>query len=315
MRAEEIKHVAIIGAGTMGHGIAQVFAGGGYQVHLRDVSEEFLQAALKRIKLNLDMFIEKGLATSDKIDYTLSHLETTTNMATALKQADFAIEVVSENLEIKRDIFAQMDKFSPEGAILASNTSSFQITEIASFTSRPDRVVGTHWMNPPQILPLVEVIKGEKTSPETLETAVSLLEKLGKTPTVCKDVPGFIVNRMQAAMFNEAISLVEKGICSIEEADKAWTYHLGPRFSLMGPMKALDSAGTDTWYSIFESLYRETGEEKFKPSEMLKKLVEEGKQGFKTGKGFYDYAGKSVDDIIDERNEKTIWLLKAMGIL
>ena len=299
----------------MGHGIAQVFAGGGYRVHLRDINKEVTEAALNRIRLNLEMFIQKGLTTKDKLEFTLSNIETTTDMATALEKAEFAVEVAPEILEIKREVFREMEAFSPEGAILASNTSSYKITEIASSISHPERVVGTHWMNPAQILPLVEVVKAEKTSDQTLETTVKLIEKLGKTTIVCKDVAGFIVNRMQAAMFNEAISLVEKGICTMEEADKAWTYHLGLRFALMGPIKALDSSGLDTWHSIFGSLYGETGQERFKLPEMLKKAVEEGKMGFKNGKGFYDYAGKSIDAIIDERNERTIWLLKEMGLL
>jgi 3-hydroxybutyryl-CoA dehydrogenase len=315
VKTEDIKHIAVIGAGTMGHGIAQAFASRGYQVSLRDVSKEVLDGALNRIRLNLDMFIQKGLETRDKIDYTLSHIETTADVAEALHKADFAIEAASENLELKKNVFREMDRLSPKEAILATNTSSYRITDLASTTSRPDLVVGAHWMNPAHLLPLVEVVKGDKTSDETVKAAVGLMERLGKTAIVCKDVPGFLVNRMQAAMFNEAISLVEQGICSMEEADKVWTHHLGLRFALIGPMRAMDAAGLDTWHSIFQYLYQESKETKFKPSQMLKKAVDEGRLGFKKGKGFYDYAGKSVDAIVDERNEKIIWLLRAMGML
>jgi 3-hydroxyacyl-CoA dehydrogenase len=294
----------------MGHGIAQVFAYNGYSVHLRDVQQDLLDRAMNRIKLNLKLFVTKGITTQERMDATLSRIQYTTDLAEALREADFVMEVVPEDMALKKDVFKQMDSLAPSQAILASNTSTLKMTEIASVTGRPDKVIGAHWMQPPHLLPLVEVIQAEQTSEETLRITQELLTKMGKAPIVCKDVPGFIVNRVQGAMLKEAFNLVEQGICSKEDVDKAWTYHLGLRYALFGPFEALDSLGADVWYKAFVYLFETLKDPRFEPPKLLKEKVDAGEWGLKTGKGFYDYTGQDIDAIIDQRNDQIIGLLQ-----
>jgi len=310
MKLEDIKRVTVIGAGTMGHGIAQVFAYNGYQVYLHDVQQDFVDRALRRIDLNLKLFIEKGLTTKDRAESTLSHIQATTDLAKALGEADFAMEVVPEEMSLKKEMFKQMDRLAPPRAILASNTSTLKISEIASVTGRPDKVIGAHWMQPPHILPLVEIIRGEKTSEETLHITKELLTRMGKAAVVCKDVPGFLVNRVQGAMLKEAANLVEQGICSKEDVDKVWTYHLGLRYALFGPFEALDSLGIDTWYKCFVYMFETIKDPRFEPPKLLEDKVKAGELGLKTGKGFYDYTGQNLDAVIDQRNDMIIELLR-----
>lgn len=310
MKLEDVKKVTVIGAGTMGHGIAQVFAYNGYQVRMQDVKQEFVARGLRRIELNLRLFIEKGITTQERMESTLSRIQTTTDLGEALQDADFVMEVVPEEMSLKKDMFKRMDPLAPPQTILASNTSTFMISELASMTGRPDKIIGAHWMQPPHVLPLVEIIRGEKTSEETLNLTKELLTKMGKVPIVCKEVPGFIVNRVQGAMLKEACNLVEQGICSKEDIDKAWTYHLGLRYALFGPFEALDSLGIDTWYKCFVYMYETLKDPRFEPPKLMKERVDANEVGLKTGKGFFDYTGQNIDAIIDQRNEQIIQLLQ-----
>jgi 3-hydroxyacyl-CoA dehydrogenase len=309
MKLEDIQRVAVIGAGTMGHGIAQVFAYNGYQVRLHDIKQELVDRGMRRIQLNLKLFIEKGLTTPERMELTLSRIRPTTDLAEALRDADFVMEVVPEEMSLKKDTFKQMDTLAPPQAILASNTSTFMISELASVTQRPDKVIGAHWMQPPHVLPLVEIIRGAKTSEETLSITKEILTRMGKVPIICKEVPGFIVNRVQGAMLKEACNLVEQGICSKEDVDKAWTYHLGLRYALFGPFEALDSLGIDTWYKCFVYMYETLKDPRFEPPKLMKEKVDANEVGLKTGKGFFDYTGQDIDAIIDQRNEQIIQLL------
>jgi 3-hydroxyacyl-CoA dehydrogenase len=309
MKLEDIKKVAVIGAGIMGHGIAQAFAYNGYQVNLRDVKQEFVDRAMHRIDLNLKLFIQKGLTTQERAASTLSRIQTTTDLAKALQDADFVMEVIPEEMSLKKDMFKQMDPLAPPHTILATNTSTLKITEIASVTGRPDKVIGAHWMQPPHVLPLVEIIRGEKTSEETLNITKEILTRMGKAPVVCKDVPGFLVNRVQGAMLKEAFNLVEQGICSKEDVDKVWTYHLGLRYALFGPFEALDSLGIDTWYKAFVYMFETLQDPRFEPPKLMETKVKANELGLKTSKGFYDYTGQNIDGIIDQRNEQIIQLL------
>jgi 3-hydroxybutyryl-CoA dehydrogenase len=312
MRVENIRRIAVVGAGTMGHGIAQVGAEAGYMVSLRDVEEESLQRAMKRIALNLEKFVDEGLTDEAKTRSVLSHIVTTIDMNEAVSDADIVFEAIPERMDLKKAMWRQIDGLCPHHAIMASNTSSLSITELALATRRADKFVGTHWMLPPHIRPLVEIVRGANTSDETVDFMKDFFRRLGKITVVCKDSPGFIVNRMQAAMIREAISLVEQGLCDMRDIDLVWTHHLGLRYCLEGPFEYLDHSGLDTWHSVFSYLYNELRDSKFRPPASLRRKVDAGELGLKTGKGFYDYSGKSIDAIINDRDKKLLHLLDAM---
>lgn len=313
MKVEDIKMVAVTGAGTMGHGIAQVFAQAGYRVRVVDQNMEVLRRALGKMKSNLQMFVVKGLITERDADDSLSRIEWTLNLAEAVGEADFVIEAVPEDLALKRKIFREIDETCPEHAILASNTSGLNISKIASATERPDKVVGTHFFNPPHIMPLVEIVKGTKTSDETVAVTHELLTKLGKkTVMVLKEVPGFIGNRLQFALFREAISLLEKGIASAEDIDTAVRAGVGLRYPIIGPFQVADLNGLDVFLRISEYLYKDL-DRSTKPHTLSSKLVEAGNYGTKTGKGIYDYTGRDIDAIVKVRDEKLLELLRIVG--
>lgn len=313
MKVEDIKMVAVTGAGTMGHGIAQVFAQAGYRVMVVDQNMEVLRRALGKMKSNLQMFVVKGLITERDADDSLSRIEWTLNLAEAVGEADFVIEAVPENLALKRKIFREIDETCPEHAILASNTSGLNISKIASSTERPDKVVGTHFLNPPYIMPLVEIVKGTKTSDETVAVTHELLTKLGKkTVMVLKEVPGFIGNRLQFALFREAISLLERGIASAEDIDTAVRAGVGLRYPIIGPFQVADLNGLDVFLRISEYLYKDL-DRSAKPHILSSKLVEAGNYGTKTGKGIYDYTGRDIDAIVKVRDEKLLELLRIVG--
>ncbi len=291
---DQIKTITVVGAGTMGHGIAEVAAIAGYKVYLVDIKQEILDKALEKIKWSLEKLREKGVL-RESVDTVLSRITTVVNLdeqgnytkefAEVLAKTDFMIEAIIERLDLKQKLFAFADQHAPEHAILATNTSSLPITEIAAATKRPEKVVGMHFFNPPPLMPLVEVIRGEKTSDETVEVTVALAKKFGKQPVVVKkDVPGFIVNRILARFLNTACHLVAKGLATIEEVDATVKYVLGLP---MGAFELADYSGIDVFYYVFQAM-KERGfnitpcplyEEKFKNKEY----------GMKTGKGFYTY--------------------------
>jgi len=313
MQFSDIRRIGVLGAGTMGHGIAQVFASRGYEVRLMDLNPEFLSRALERIRKNLELFERKGLATAESIQQTLSHISATTDLFEAFQEADFVVEAVPEDLTLKKQAFAKLEEICPEDTILASNTSTIRIADIGSTTRRPERVIGTHWMLAPHIRPLVEIIPSEKTSLETIEVTRALIEKLGKVPIVAPDTPGFIVNRLQMGVFAQTLKLLEQGV-SKEDIDKAWTYHLGPRYCLTGPIEAMDSMGLDTLYLACLYLASVLNEPGLTPPEIVRKKFEAGELGYKTGKGFYDYGGLSIDELLDQRNEQLIHILKQLKL-
>ena len=281
---DKIRKIAVIGAGTMGHGIAEVAAIAGYEVWVTDIAEEILKNAQEKIRWSLGKLYEKGQV-RESPDVVMSRIHMTLDFEEAVKGADFVIEAVPEKLELKQDIFKRADKLTPPHAVLATNTSSLPITEIAKATERPDRVVGMHFFNPPPLMPLVEVIRGADTSKETVETTLELAKKMGKEPVVVqKDVPGFIVNRILARVLNEACRVVEKGEASVVEVDATLKYKLGLP---MGAFELADYSGIDVFYYVFQAVTARGF--KITPCLLFKEKFDKKEYGVKTGKGFYEY--------------------------
>jgi len=285
--AEKLKKAAVIGSGAMGHGITQLLAMSGIEVAMVDISDELLQKGMEKIKWSLGKFVEKKRIRQEDADAALSRIKTTTSYEEAAKDIDLAIEAVPENIELKKQVFAKLDSIAPPHAILASNTSTLSITEMGNATKRPEKVAGMHFFNPPQMMALVEVIKGEKTSQETIDALVELAKKLGKTPVVVKkDVRGFIVNRVLGAVFNEAFWAYYRGEATKEGIDASVKYSGG---FPMGWFELADFVGLDIAYEVGKILYEAYGE-RFKPcAEVIEPLVKEKKFGQKTGVGFYDW--------------------------
>jgi 3-hydroxybutyryl-CoA dehydrogenase len=284
--SETIQTIAVIGAGTMGHGIAQVAAAAGFKVLLSDVDRESLARGVAAIERNLDKGIQLGKLTEEDRDRTLQQIHGTTSLA-ACAAGDMIIEAAPEKLDLKQDILRQIESASDHPFIFASNTSSLSITELASSSKRPEAVIGMHFFNPVHIMKLVEIVVGKKTSAETVETVTSIGRKLRKEPIIVKDVPGFASSRLGVALGLEAMRMFEQGVASAKDIDTAM--ELGYNHP-MGPLKLTDLVGLDVRLNIAEYLHRELGSETFRPPEVLRRMVSEGKLGKKTGQGFYDWS-------------------------
>jgi 3-hydroxybutyryl-CoA dehydrogenase len=282
----QLKSVAVIGSGTMGNGIAHVFAQTGFAVHLIDVSQEALDKAMKTVSANLDRQIKKGTLTGEQKAATLANITLSTALETAVKDADLIIEVVSENAALKKKIFQTVDAHAKPEAILASNTSSISITELAAATKRPDKVIGMHFMNPVPMMKLVEVIRAMQTSDETYQVVKETAESIGKMPIVANDSPGFVSNRVLIPMINEAIECVYEGIATPEAVDEIMKHGMAHP---MGPLALADLIGLDVCLAIMEVLYNGFNDTKYRPSPLLKKMVAAGYLGRKSGRGFYKY--------------------------
>lgn len=282
---DKIQNIAVIGAGLMGSGIAQVVAQAGFGVTVRDVSDAVLENARAIIEKKLNRAVSKGKLEKQEVQTILARLRFTTDLPEALMDAQYVIEAVPENLELKRQIFAEIDRLATDGAILATNTSELSIASIAGVTNRPDRVIGTHWFFPPQVMKLIEVVTADETSPETLEVTLEFCAALGKETVVCKDAQGFITSRAISAMIAECLRIHEEGIASIEDIDKAM--RLGFNHPI-GPFQLVDMSGVDVVFHALEGLTREYGD-RFKPSGKMGQLVEQKNLGQKTGKGFYSH--------------------------
>jgi 3-hydroxybutyryl-CoA dehydrogenase len=280
-----IETIAVIGAGTMGHGIAQVAAASGFRVLLNDVDRESLARGVRAIEANLAKGIKLGKLTDDDRDRTLQHIHGTTNLNECATR-DLIIEAAPEKLELKQNIVRQLENVSDHQFIFASNTSSLSITEIATASRRPEAVVGMHFFNPVHIMRLVEIVVGKQTSDATVQSVTSVGSKMRKEPIVVKDVPGFASSRLGVALGLEAMRMVEQGVASAQDIDTAM--ELGYNHP-MGPLKLTDLVGLDVRLNIAEYLHRELGSETFRPPEVLRRLVSEGKLGKKTGQGFYDW--------------------------
>jgi 3-hydroxybutyryl-CoA dehydrogenase len=287
----EVRRIGVLGAGLMGHGIVQVCAQTGkFEVSVRDIEQRFIDNGMKMIKDSLQRFVKKGTLSESDASEVLSRIHPTLDLKEAVQDVDLVIEAVTENPPLKKSVLAEADKYAPTHAIIASNTSSISITEIGAATKRAEKVCGMHFFNPPQLMRLIEIVRGLKTSDETVETIKQVSERLGKESVVVKkDTPGFIVNRILVPALNEAVFLVAEGVADPEDIDKAIT--LGLNWP-MGPLKLIDYIGADTHLFITDVMVNETGDPKFRPSNLLKQMVRANLLGRKTGHGFYDWTEK-----------------------
>jgi len=290
MSGYNIKNLAVIGAGLMGHGIAQVFASEGYNVSLVDVEDEFLIKAIENIRRNLSIMAREGITLKSDPDAIINRLKTTTDMNKAVSGAQLVIEAVPENLELKQDIFQQLDQLCCPETILTTNTSVMSVSEIAIKSRKRDRIVGTHFWNPPYMIPLVEVVKGRETSDVTVDITYDFLRKAGKHPVkVMKDVPGFIGNRLQHALWREAMSIVQHGIADAASVDDVIKKGFGIRLPVLGPLENADMVGLDMTLAIHDYIlkYIDASPD---PSPILREKVRRGELGFKTGRGFFEWS-------------------------
>jgi len=283
----EIKKIAVLGAGLMGHGITQVAAQvAKYEVYMRDIKQEFIDNGMRMINDSLQRFLKKGEMTEAEMKEVLGRIHPTLDMKEAVADADLIIEAVTENPELKKKVLAEADTLAKPDAIIATNTSSISITELASATHRPEKFAGMHFFNPPQLMKLTEIIRGAKTTDETVNTIVEVTKKMGKEPVVVKkDVAGFVVNRVLIPALNEAVALVDEGVATPEEIDKA--IKLGLNWP-MGPLTLLDYLGLDTTLAITEVLVKDL-DPKYQANPLLRQMVRAGLLGRKSGKGFYDW--------------------------
>jgi 3-hydroxybutyryl-CoA dehydrogenase len=307
---ETIDTALVVGAGIMGHGVAQLLAMNKIRVHLVDQADEFLQRARGWIEDNLDYMIELGELEASEKAATLARINFTIDLTGNLAQAAYVLEAVSENFDLKRRIWEILGQSAAPAAILASNTSSYDINELAQGVPNPERIIGTHWFHPPQITPCVEVIPAEGAGRPQVDFVMQFLTDLGKVPTVCKSAPGFVANRIQFALAAEAIALVEEGLATPAEVDRVVKSSFGFRLGVYGPYEIMDQAGADTYLSVFEYLDEKLGRPHFKPPQLLKKQVAAGKLGLKTSGGFYDYGSGAADAMRRERDRKFYARLK-----
>ena len=290
-----MKNITVIGAGTMGNGIAHVFAQSGFNVELFDISADALERATQTIAKNMDRQIAKERMSAEDKEAAMGRLHTGTDLAKAVAQADLVVEAATENTTIKFQLFKDLDALAPAHCILSSNTSSISITKIAAQTNRPDKVIGMHFMNPVPVMKLVEIIRGYSTSDETMKSVVEMSTSLGKVPVDCNDYPGFVANRILMPMINEAIISLHEGVAGVSEIDTIMKLGMAHP---MGPLQLADFIGLDVCLSIMNVLYEGLGNPKYAPCPLLVNMVTAGKLGVKSGEGFYNYANGPKNAVV-----------------
>jgi len=282
----EIKKISVLGAGVMGHGIAQICAQAGYQVILRDIKDEFVESGISKVRKFLSSSVERGKMTQDEADGILGRIKGMVDLKEAAKDVDLVIEAIVEDINIKKEMYGELEQICRADTIFASNTSAQSITEMAMATKRPEKFIGMHWFNPSQLMRGVEVIVHARTSKDTMDTMVDLCKKLGKEPGVCKDSPGFIVNRLLQIWYNEGLNMFDEGIAEPQDIDTALKAAYNFR---MGPFELRDLVGLDVALAVSNTHYRELMREQFKPPRCVIMKVKAGDLGRKTGRGFYEY--------------------------
>jgi 3-hydroxybutyryl-CoA dehydrogenase len=296
-----MKNIAVIGSGTMGNGIAHTFAQFGYNVSLIDISEKALEKGIATITKNLDRQVAKGILSEENKSATLNRIESYTSIQAGVKDVDLVVEAATENVDLKLQLFRDMDAYAPKETILASNTSSISITKIAAVTSRPEKVIGMHFMNPVPVMKLVEIIRGYSTSDEVTKTIFALSESLQKVPVEVNDYPGFIANRILMPMINEAISSLYEGVAGVNEIDTVMKLGMAHP---MGPLQLADFIGLDVCLAILRVLHEGFGQPKYAPCPLLVNMVTAGKLGVKSGEGFYDWTHGTKDLVIASKFRK-----------
>jgi 3-hydroxybutyryl-CoA dehydrogenase len=296
-----MTNIAVIGSGTMGNGIAHVFAQFGYKVSLVDISEEALKKAMATIEKNMSRQVEKGVIPAEAKIKALQNITTTSHFNEGLRDAELVVEAATENIDLKLKIFRDMDENTKPGTILATNTSSISITKIASVTKHPDKVIGMHFMNPVPLMKLVEVIRGYSTSEETTKAVMELSKKLEKVPVEVNDYPGFVANRILMPMINEAVYSLYEGVAGVQEIDTVMKLGMA---HLMGPLQLADFIGLDVCLSILNVLYEGFGNPKYAPCPLLVNMVQAGHKGVKSGSGFYQYSAGTKDLVVASRFKK-----------
>ena len=304
-KSKIICNVAVIGAGTMGPGIAQVFAQAGCPVSLIDIDGAVLKQAKVRIKSSVNAFSKQGIYSARRAAAILDRISYTTVLKDGVKSADFILEAIAEKIDLKKELFKQVEKLAPARAIIASNTSTFSIDDLASAVKRPSKYMLTHFVNPPNIIPLVEVARGVKTSKATYDFTLAILKQAGKSPLILKKmIPGHLINNFNFAILSTALGFMGQGIASIEDIDRAFTEALGPRYSIMGPFKTMDLLGLNIIWQAVTSF--DPNAHKDPRIEELKKLYQAGKLGMRAGAGFYDYGGKTYFDTLNYYNRRIL---------
>ena len=306
MTVDEISQIAVIGAGLMGHGIAQEFASAGYPVFMHDVNEARLETARTQIERNLGVLAENGVIATAHIAPTLQRIQTATELATVAENADFVVEAVTENLALKQQIFEALDAICPSHTILASNTTALMPSQIGAKAKRKDKILNTHYFNPPYLIPLVELIRSPDTSDATVTVTFDLLTAIGKTPAIIeKEALGFVGPRLQAALIREAFAIVEQGIASAETVDLVVRNSFGRRLSVAGPFEVFELAGWDLVLAAFEALYKDLNSSS-DINPLLREMVESGKLGVKSKAGFYDWTDEKIERLRERMNNALI---------
>lgn len=306
MKVEQIKRIGVIGTGMIGPDISLACAMAGYPVTIVGRTRESVERGLARFRKNLQSLVVAGLYSNEETGEVDSLLSASTDLETGLQKADFVFEAVVENLEIKQKLFGEIERYCSEHTLMASSTSGLSPTDISGRMKAPERMLVMHFWNPPYLVPLVEVVAGNRTSPDTTETALGFLCGLGKEPVLLKkDILGHIGNRIQHAMFREAIHLIEEGVATPEDIDRVITSSLGPRYSMIGPMEYLDSVGLDLNVAIHSYLLNDLADDKA-PQKLLRRKYDQGDCGAKTGRGFYDWSDRSLEEMTTRQNKRFI---------